>query len=254
MDIPLISGTGNGGQLRNGHLTSLRVVVALAAGIGVGTFIDVLQRFDKFLQIGPGAVETSDAGRRRRRRRRRRHRHRRYGDVRLRRQTQNALVLGHAVLKATTDATDAATDATDATDAGDGSAVDVVRSVLRRLAQCAEHDVIVVGAQIDGRTASRRCRRRRRHQLRVAGQRCRFVLDAGAVCDVVAADAVRVRVHRRRQRRLRRPRRRRRVVEAEDVALQTLELVAGSSDTAAIYVRLKKLILLIFHMNLLSIY
>jgi len=121
----------------------------------------------------------------------------------------------------------------DATDAGDGGAVDVIRSVLSGLAEGAEHDVIVVGAQINGCAASRRCRRRWRHQLGVARQRGRFGFDAGGVCDVCDVVAS-VGVHRWRQRYLRRPRRRRRIVEAEHVALQTLELIGHFRSAAAI--------------------
>ena len=103
---PLISGTGNGGQLRNGDLTALRVVIALSAGIGIGALIDILQRLDEFLQISSrGPIETAIGRRWRCWRYRRHRRHRRWrrwrrrcrsSDVGLGSKTQNPLVFRHA--------------------------------------------------------------------------------------------------------------------------------------------------------------
>jgi len=57
----LVPRTGNGGQLRDGHLAALRVVVAFSAGMGVRTLVHVLQRVDELVQVSVGSTDVAVA-------------------------------------------------------------------------------------------------------------------------------------------------------------------------------------------------
>ena len=57
----LVTRTGDGGQLRDGHLAALRVVVAFSAGMGVRALVHVLQRVDEFVQVNVGSADVAVA-------------------------------------------------------------------------------------------------------------------------------------------------------------------------------------------------